>query len=116
MGQDLARQPAEGFRLVGNPPDLRGRRAGEQPGGGDGILVHVEEQICDMLCHGWLLRVRLSPPNRHVRPTVPPGLLYWYELAVDLAVLGYLGVMIWAGADLAISSPFPSGALQLPLR
>lgn len=87
-----------------------------------GSMAWVEESSRFLFIWLSFLGAVLAIEEReHIRIDVfirllPPGLLRWHELLVDLAVIAYLGVMVWYGMDLVILSPFPSSALQLPLR
>jgi hypothetical protein len=52
---------AERLHLVRDPAQLRAGRPRQQPHGGDGGLMHVKRDVCDMLSYGRLLRVRPLP-------------------------------------------------------
>ena len=61
VAQDLLHEAPEGLRLVRERPHLWSARAGEEPCSGDRILMHVKRDVCGMLVHGRLLRMRLWP-------------------------------------------------------
>lgn len=45
VGEDLTHEAVEGLGFVRDRPDFQGRRAREQPSGGDGILVLVKGDV-----------------------------------------------------------------------
>jgi hypothetical protein len=59
VGKEFLREAPEGLRLVRDRAQFRAGRPRQQPCRGDGILMLVRGNVCNMLSHDRVLRVQL---------------------------------------------------------